>query len=349
MAAPGQRRQRGGLAHPLQALDCRARPPTSCPGRTRPKTSSRQRRGDRHPASPSASAIGQPVLPADALGDAGPPLHDVAGAVHAEHADEPPAPAVEGDEPALLDRAVTTRTRRRGRTARPAGSCGRTGRTRTTAPARSGSPGPSPASSRRAAWAPWSRAFSQCSTRMTSPKRAFGQRAMSPAATTPGAARQVSSHTTPLSRASPEPSSQPVVGAHADADDDDVGVDDRAVGQPHPLDPVAALEGLDRRRRGGRRPRGPGAGRRTASPARCPRTRSSGTGRASTTVTSWPRWRQVAATSEPMKPAPTTTTRPGEASRSARRARQSSSVRRMWTPARSVRCPAGAAARHRWR
>ena len=55
-------------------------------------------------------------------------------------------------------------------------------------------------------------ALSQCSTRITSPKRGLGHRATSPAATTPGAARQVSSHTTPSSSVSPEPSSQPVFG-----------------------------------------------------------------------------------------------------------------------------------------
>ena len=50
----------------------------------------------------------------------------------------------------------------------------------------------------------------------------------------------------------------------------------------------------------------------------------------------------VAATSAPMNPAPTTTTRDGVASRSARSARQSSSVRNVWMPARSG-CPGSVA------
>ena len=85
-------------------------------------------------------------------------------------------------------------------------------------------------------------ALSQCSTRISSPKRWLGQRATSPAATTPGAARVVASHTTPSSRARPEPSSQPGVRRDADAHDHEVGVDERAVGQPDVLDAVAALE-----------------------------------------------------------------------------------------------------------
>ena len=47
-----------------------------------------------------------------------------------------------------------------------------------------------------------------------------------------------------------------------------------------------------------------------------------------------PRPRHVAATSAPMKPAPTTATRLGPASSAARMATQSSRVRRVWTPAR---------------
>ena len=68
---------------------------------------------------------------------------------------------------------------------------------------------------------------------------------MSPAATTPGAARQglVADHAVVERQAG---ALQPA-GArrHADADHDDVGVDHRAVGQAHPLHPVAALERLD--------------------------------------------------------------------------------------------------------
>ncbi len=55
-------------------------------------------------------------------------------------------------------------------------------------------------------------AVSQCSTRRYSPYRADGQRAMSPAATTPGAARRVSSQTTPSSTSSPDPANQSTLG-----------------------------------------------------------------------------------------------------------------------------------------
>ena len=70
------------------------------------------------------------------------------------------------------------------------------------------------------------------------------------------------------------------------------------------------------------------------SPISSPSTRPSGTGSASTSVTSAPRPRAVAATSEPMKPAPTTTRR--APCRSASRiARPSSSVRSVCRPSRS--------------
>ena len=101
-------------------------------------------------------------------------------------------------------------------------------------------PPPSPARSVRAAWAPWSRALSQCSTRITCPNVRFGQRATSPAATTPGAARHVSSQTTPSSRVRPEPSSHPVTGVTPTPDHHDVGVDRTAVVELDPLDPGAA-------------------------------------------------------------------------------------------------------------
>ena len=79
-----------------------------------------------------------------------------------------------------------------------------------------------------------------------------------------------------------------------------------------------------------RSPRGPGGGWAQASPICSPSTRPSGVGSASTTVTVAPRPWQVAATSEPMNPAPITTTRAPApaASRSERIAKQSSSVRR---------------------
>src|SRR4029453_9720930 len=59
-----------------------------------------------------------------------------------------------------------------------------------------------------------------------------------------------------------------------------------------------------------------------------PSARPSGTGSPSSTVTSWPRVRQVAATSLPMNPAPTTTTPPGPASSAARVAPPSSPAAR---------------------
>ena len=68
---------------------------------------------------------------------------------------------------------------------------------------------------------------------------------------------------------------------------------------------------------------------------RGPRARANGTGRASRTVTSQPRPRAVAATSEPMNPAPTTTTRGDPVVSAARSARLSSNVRSMWTPSSS--------------
>ena len=77
---------------------------------------------------------------------------------------------------------------------------------------------------------------------MTSSKRWFGQRATSPAATTPGAAVQVASHTTPLSIVRPEPSSQSVLGPTPMPTTDQVDVEHRAVGEPDPLDAVAALD-----------------------------------------------------------------------------------------------------------
>src|SRR5258708_38316023 len=72
---------------------------------------------------------------------------------------------------------------------------------------------PGPASSRLAAAAPCSTALLQCSIRIVSPNRLLGHRAMSPAATTPGAAvAQGESHTTPFSRGRPDDYSHPVSG-----------------------------------------------------------------------------------------------------------------------------------------
>ena len=83
-----------------------------------------------------------------------------------------------------------------------------------------------------------------------------------------------------------------------------------------------ALEPLDRHAECGGRRRGRGAARRTPRRSPRPSPAPSARGRASSTVTSSPRPRQVAATSEPMKPAPITTTRGRASSRS--RMRQAS-------------------------
>ena len=167
-----------------------------------------------------------------------------AGPVHAERGDDPAVPAVEGDEAALLQRALARpRPRRPGRAGRPAGACGRTGRTRTTAPARracaAGLAGQERAG-RRAR--PGRCAWSQCSTRIISPKVGFGQRATSPAATTPGAARQVSSHDHAVVEREARALEPAGAGRDADADHHDVGVDRAAVAELDPLDPGAALE-----------------------------------------------------------------------------------------------------------
>ena len=80
------------------------------------------------------------------------------------------------------------------------------------------------------------------------------------------------------------------------------------------------------------RHRGRRAGRHRPPPSRSPRTRASGTGRASTTVTRAPRPEQVAATSDPMNPAPTTTSLVAGRETAAARAKQSSRVRNVCTP-----------------
>ncbi len=71
-----------------------------------------------------------------------------------------------------------------------------------------------PAIRLRAAATPASAATCQCSIRMSSSAPSWRQfhRAMSPADTMPSAANSRSSHTTPFSRVSPEPASQPVAG-----------------------------------------------------------------------------------------------------------------------------------------
>lgn len=71
---------------------------------------------------------------------------------------------------------------------------------------------PAPASRLAAACTPCSAAFVRCSSRTVPSPGAGGQRAMSPAAATPGAASSVGAHTTPSASSSPEPASQAVSG-----------------------------------------------------------------------------------------------------------------------------------------
>ena len=116
---------------------------------------------------------------------------------------------------------------------------------------------------------------------------------------------------------------------------DRVAVQDGPVARAHALGAAVALDRLDaaaevqlrrrgRRARRGRRRRARGRGRPRA-----------GTDCGSTSATSIPRWRAEAATSQPIHPAPTTTSRP-PASSTPRSASESSSVRRTWTPSRSA-------------
>ena len=222
------------------------------------------------------------------------------------------------DEPTLVDEPRPGCTRRPPSAGRPSGSCSRTGPTRTTAPRRTlpRLPGRS-ARSRRPACAPCSIACSQCSTRIDSPKWGLGHHAMSPAATIPGAASVVASQTTPLSTVRPDPSSQPVVGDHPDADDHDVGGHGGAVGQPHAGHPAVPESSPRPRRRAGRRrpPRGAVVRRSDRLEWQDP---THGLGQRLDHGDLVPRPRQVAETSAPMNPAPITTTRPGRRSRSSR-------------------------------
>ena len=159
--------------------------------------------------------------------------------------------------------------------------------------------------------------------------RGFGQRAISPAATTPGAATHSSSHTTPLSIVSPDPSSHAVSGT-----------------TPMPTSTTSASTAVPSPSRTRSTRSSPSIAstctpvRRSTPWSRCiaaitapssgPNPRTIGCGSASSTVTSSPRPRHVAATSAPMNPAPITTTF-GPASSRARSASASSSVRRVNT------------------
>ena len=239
--------------------------------------------------------------------------------------------------------------RRRRGSGRRSGSCGRTGRTTRTAPARTARARRRRRTSRRrAAATPCSVALVQCSSRMSSPSNSgFGQRATSPAATTPGAASSVSSHTTPLSSVSPEPSSQSVSGT-----------------TPTPTTTTSASTALPSSSRTRSTLPSPSIAatptpRRRSTPwSRCssphtmpssgPRPRTIGAGSASSTVTSRPRPRHVAATSAPMNPAPITTTRGSrvERGRGARARRRACAAR---TCRRGRGCRGACAASRRWR
>ena len=172
----------------------------------------------------------------------------------------------------------------------------------------------SSASRFRAAAAPCSLALVQCSTRISSRRPSavrnapFGQRAQSPAVYTPGTpAESVGPHTTPSRKVRPLPSNQPIDGV-----------------TPMPTSTVSASTLVPSPRCTTARS-GPTASMRTtwtlhrrstplrvctpatAWPIASPSPRTSGAGRPSSTVTRQPRWRAVAATSSPMKPAPMTT------------------------------------------
>ena len=115
-------------------------------------------------------------------------------------------------------------------------------------------------------------------------------------------------------------------GRHPDADHHQVGGNHTAAGQPDALDPAGPDQAVDADAEADIDPVAAMGGRdgRAHLGADGPLQRD---GRASTTVTSRPRWRALAATSRPMNPAPMTTTRSASA-RSSRRATASSMVRR---------------------
>ena len=84
-----------------------------------------------------------------------------------------------------------------------------------------------------AAW-PWRSATTQCSTRMACPLCGSGQRAMSPAAKTPGAlVSRKASTTTPRSSVRPAFSASSTRGRTPDAHDHEVGVERAAALQRH--------------------------------------------------------------------------------------------------------------------
>ena len=111
----------------------------------------------------------------------------------------------------------------------------------------------------------------------------------------------------------------------ADAEHHRVARDARAIGEPDALDTAVALDALDPR--AGQQPYAVLMCRSAKkAPRSAPRTPSSGCSAYSMSVTSLPLPRTEAATSQPIQPAPTTTSRP-PASSTARSASESSSVR----------------------
>ena len=178
-----------------------------------------------------------------------------------------------------------------------------------------------------------------------------GQAATSPAAKTCSASRaaSVASHTTPrLQRRAPSPTSHSVLGIAPSATTDHVGVDARAVGEPHRLEPPcpskpstpAAEPQVDAVRAVQL-----GAARAELRAERA----ASGCGATSISVTSSPSLRAVAATSQPMKPAPTIASR-GLRLRTPRAARaRRRRSRSVWTPSSPIGRRASAARARRSR
>ena len=188
-----------------------------------------------------------------------------------------------------------------------------------------------------AAAIPASAATCQCSMRICSspPSCRHLQRARSPAATIPSAANNRSSQTTPFSSVSPEPWSQSTVGA-----------------TPMPTTTTSAPTASPSSSSTTSPPGSPAARRTSATPTpvrrstpwapcndpqyapiRGPSRLAKGISITSTTVTWQPMPAQVDATSAPMNPAPMTTTRhDSTAVTAARRANESSSVRRVKSP-----------------
>ena len=219
-----------------------------------------------------------------------------------------------------------------------------------------------PASKLAAAATPASAATCQCSIRISSspPSCRQCQRATSPAATMPSAAKRRSSHTTPLSTVSPESASHSVAGTTP------MPTTTTSAANVSPVSSsTTSLPAVRRRIRPARRD---AADAHTGSQVHPVRPVQRGAVRAdrwsrglaqrdrrsaSSTVTRQPRSAHVDATSAPMKPAPITTTRRrSTAVTAARSANESSSVRRVNRPSalRSVpRSPATAGAARRWR